>query len=793
MGDSAGISWASLGKRPIFFPVIFFLSGVALGPSTEVSGWPFLTATAGLLVFAWCWNFPGRWLALLVGMVTGGLALSTFEARSSVPSASGEVQLEGELEQVQGTRLTVRLSALEGRPARARVLLHVEGLANVFPGQRILASAKLKSVDTTASNPGEDSRGDWLRRRGIALSGGCPASRVVLLSPASSWERWLESERSALTQAVKTLAPGEDAAALYLTLAAGERAALDDSLEEDFAHSGLAHVLSVSGLHVAALALVLMAVLKPLVLWVPWRRLRRVDPRRLAAPAALPLLWGYVAFTGWQPPAVRSAVMTSLLLGGLALHRRSDPLNALALAALAVGTVTPAAVADLSLRLSFLAVLSLILLAPALRDALPVPLPSPGTTTGWRLRLQRLRESLLQTFCASLAVTLASAPVLAESFHRVGLAGLVSNVVCLPLCGILTVLAAGGAALFVVSPILSVPVLWLGGWGSQLLVEAARFFARMPLASMDVPAPTALMAIGWLVGLLCFAIAKGKARWLGLLAPAALIFLVVGSASAPLEVTFLSVGHGDAIVVSSLGEHALIDGGGVPNGTDTGRRFVIPFLKQRRIGRLKLAALSHPHPDHALGLASAMSATGVDRVWLPAGAGDGVLTRLVRAAARGAPVEEVEVGHPPFSLGAATIEILGPPKDRVLLEGVNDQSMVLRVRHQQVTLLLTGDVEAAGEELLSPGDTTVLKAPHHGSRTSSSEAFIGRVKPRHVIFCVGRNNRFGFPHPEVEGRYRASGARCYRTDLDGAVTVKSDGREVTVETFRERAKTDAAP
>lgn len=768
------------------FPVVSFLCGAALGPSTEVSGWPFLTASAALLLFAWRWNLRGRWLALLLGLLLGGVALSTFEARPSVPSStSGEARVEGVVEQVQGPRLTVRLSAINGRAARGQARLHVEG-AKVFAGQRVMASTRLKPIEYAPSNPGEDTRGDWLRRRGVIFSGGCLAARLVVLSPPSAWELWLDAQRAALTRAVNAVAPGPDAAALYLTLAAGERATLDDALEVDFAHSGLAHVLSVSGLHVAALALVLMAVLKQLVLWIPWRRLRRFEARRLAAPAALPLLWGYVAFTGWQPPAVRSAVMTSLLLGGLTLHRRSDALNALALAGLAVAAVTPAAVADLSLRLSFLAVLSLILLAPALRRALPIGPPTPGSSSGWRLRLQRVRESVLQTFCASLAVTLASAPLLAESFHRVGAAGLISNVVCLPLCGVLTVLAAGGAALFVVSPLLATPVLWVGGWASQLLVEAARFFARIPLASIDVPAPSALVTIAWLLGLFCFGIALGRTRWLALLAPAALTFAAFEPPPPGLEVTFLSVGHGDAILISSGGAHALIDGGGVPNGTDTGRRFVVPLLKQRRIGRLNLAVLSHPHPDHALGLASALALVPTDRLWLPAGSGDGPLTQLVRTAASGASVEEVELGHPAFALGGTTVEVLGPPRDRLLLEGVNDQSLVLKLRYGAVSVLLPGDVEGAGEELLSPGEVTVLKAPHHGSRTSSSPEFIGRVRPRHVIFCVGRNNRFGFPSREVVQRYRSAGARCYRTDLDGAVTMKTDGQTVEIETFRDQ-------
>jgi competence protein ComEC len=129
------------------------------------------------------------------------------------------------------------------------------------------------------------------------------------------------------------------------------------------------------------------------------------------------------------------------------------------------------------------------------------------------------------------------------------------------------------------------------------------------------------------------------------------------------------------------------------------------------------------------------------------------------------------------------VEILGPPVDRVLLEGVNDRSAVLRVRHGAVTILLTGDIEAAAEEQLDPGAVTVLKVPHHGSATSSTEAFVQRTRPRIAVFCVGRYNRFGFPEPEVEARYRRAGAACYRTDRDGAIRVESDGRTVRVQTF----------
>ncbi|MFY0574699.1 ComEC/Rec2 family competence protein [Cystobacter fuscus] len=216
-------------------------------------------------------------------------------------------------------------------------------------------------------------------------------------------------------------------------------------------------------------------------------------------------------------------------------------------------------------------------------------------------------------------------------------------------------------------------------------------------------------------------------------------------------------------------------------------RVVVPFLRASSIERLDLAVLSHPHPDHALGLISALRQVPTERLWLPADSADGPLSRQLISAAAGAHVEEVQRGHAPYLLGEATLEVLGPPEDRLLLEGQNDTSVVLLVRHGDVTVLLPGDVEEAGEEALlaegALGPVTVLKAPHHGSRTSSTEGLLARLRPRFAIFCVGRRNRFGFPHPEVEERYRALGTECLRTDLHGAITLESDGHDVRLNPF----------
>lgn len=777
-------TWSALGRRPVLFPVCSLLAGVAWTPTTWwVAG---LACGAALGFAAWWSPRVGAHLALLAGAFwLGALAGALgFEWGSPVPP--GLHRLEGEVEGPQrtadGLTWTVRTSAVDGQPARNRVQLSSTG-PEVFDGQRVLVEAKVKPL-VPAANDGEWSRAVALARRGVVGTAGYAEQHLVQLSEPSGVERWLNRARSALGRDTRALIDDADAANLVLTLAAGERASMGDDMEELFARSGLAHVLSVSGLHVAVVALSVFAALR----WLLTRRqvllVRVRDARSLAAPAAIPLVWSYVMFTGWQPPAVRSAIMCSLLLAGDVVRRRSDPLNAALVALLLMTLTDPSTPFDLSVQLSFVAVIATVVLSPTLRTLIPLPLPDPVQQQGWRLRLARWGEAVLQTTCASVAVTLGTAPLVLGAFQRVSLAGIPANIATMPLAGLLTMLSAGGAALHLGLRPLSIPVLWAAGQVARAFLLIADLFSRMPGAVWSLPAPSGVWSACWWAGLLIFVLVRGRWRLGALLAPGALL-VVLASALTPrdrLDVTFLSVGHGDAIVLTSGTHAALIDGGGVPNGHDTGRRFVLPFLRQKMVRSLDLVALSHAHPDHALGLASVLEELPTRRLWLPADVGQGPLVAAILDAATGAEATEVEAGDPGMDLGAAHLDILGPPRDRGTLQTENDRSLVLRVRHGGVTFLLTGDLEAPGEAFLDPGQVTVMKAPHHGSNTSSTPELVERAHPRFVVFCVGANNHFRFPRPEIVSRYEALGAQCFRTDVQGAITFHSDGASVTVET-----------
>ena len=246
--------------------------------------------------------------------------------------------------------------------------------------------------------------------------------------------------------------------------------------------------------------------------------------------------------------------------------------------------------------------------------------------------------------------------------------------------------------------------------------------------------------------------------------------------------TFLDVGQGDAAVVEAPGGAVmLIDGGGTRDGQfDTGARIVEPFLRARGISRLDVVALSHPHPDHLNGLFRILQRFPVGAFWSSGDDGHNPeYRRLVAlAAARGVPTPEVT----PTALGGARVAPLGPFLDGRIAAPpgltVNDASLVLRVAFAGRSVLFAGDLEADGEGELcgqrSLGQTVrsdVLKVPHHGSRTSSSDELLDAVEPELAVMSLGWRNQFHFPAPEVLARYAARGARTLRTDRDGAVTV----------------------
>ena len=783
-------SWNDLGVRPLVFPTFALGAGCALPALTRSATTGFACLAAFLAGSAFVLSSrPGAHLGLLAAALLGGSVLAAGSERATPIPTGAPVSLEGRVASVEvdgrGGRLVLEVARVDSTPARARTRLWWSD-PNVHPsaGQRVQLRAELRS------NLGPDSWGQYdvgaaARARGLSTSGRILPGSFVPLSSPEPWRRWITERREGFGAWARARLVRPDDAALVCALAAGLRSGLGPDWEDRFARSGLAHVLSVSGLHVAALALVLAALLGSLLRAVP-AVVRRLDARRPAALAALPLVWGYVVFTGNQPPAIRSALMLSVVLIGRAVQRSTDALNALALAAAVLLVVDPASVRELSLQLSFTAVAALVLLAPRFRSLLPVPFPDPRRPGRWRHQLERLREMVLGVCAASAAVTVASIPLVATAFHRISLVGWVTNVVALPVASVLTLASAVTAGVFCVSPALAAAPLGVASVAARALLALVRAGAAVPLGTLSSPGFPWPAALAFALGLLGVALGVRRSGWVVAGVVTVVLVRPLVGPKPPLELTALPVGHGDSLLVSSAGASLLVDGGGVPDGVDPGARIVLPYLRERGIRRLDVVALSHPHPDHALGLLTVLREVPADRLWLPAGVDRGPLVDALIAAAGSARVEWLVAGEQ-RTLGAATVRVLSPPRDSAGLRTVNDRSLVLHLSAAGRSLLLPGDAGATAEAELPLVASTVVKVPHHGSRTSSSERLVSSAGAWIALFSDGRGNRFGLPAPEVVERWRASGAEILRTDVDGAVHVLLEESAVRWETFRGRA------
>jgi competence protein ComEC len=745
-------------------PLVRLAAGLLAGAACSLAGlrWP----PAALLALPLAASPP---LAPLAFASLGWLSAQTMRA-DPVPVPDGPQELEGRILDVPSAAYDRLRFVLRDRSGQ---LVEVVAPPVAWPlamGDAVRLVVKLRRPPGPRNPAGSDPR-ERLASVGIALQAEAllPPVRVGPPSPLA----WLERGRERFAEAAATLPARE--AGLVRAIGSGDRAALDPATNESFVRSGLAHILAVSGLHLVVVAAGLewllrgaLARLEPLA--------SRWDSRRVAAAVSLPLVLAYTLATGAGYPVVRAAIASTALLGAALIDREGRSTNTLGLATLAILAVEPGALIDPSFQLSLASVAGLAALAGPLRAALPVPRPPPGT---WRARLV---EPLVTGLCATLAASLATAPILALHFRRLPVLGVLANLAGVPVGTALTGLTALAAVLAAAWPPLAWPVLWLCRPLAVALLAISDVAAAPSFAVIGVASPGPVLAASACALALSLGRLRGALRWCAGAAFLACLTLPgpIRAAAARwhggLEVVFTSVGQGDATLVRLPdGSAILIDGGGTfPGGPDPGARDLVPLLLDLGVTRLAAVVVSHPHPDHVLGLPAVAAAFPIDRLVLgggpPAGAAAEALARLP------APTRL----RPGQALERAGVRLEALAADEGLTE--NDASLVLRLVHGQTSFLFPGDVESSGEAsaLAAAGarlHADVVKVPHHGSRTSSSQPFVEAVRPAFAVVSVGAGNRFGFPHAEAEARWRAAGAAWLRTD-EGAVRLRSDGRRV---------------
>ena len=648
----------------------------------------------------------------------------------------------------------------ERRPASGLVQVSVHGeMPPVGEGQRVALDSPLHRP-TGFRNPGGFDYPAHLARRGILVVGSTSADRVVAVTADDPpWpvrvRRWAAGRLGA------HLPPAS--AALLGGLLLGERAQLAPETEDAFRRAGVLHVLAVSGFNVALVASSVFLVLG--AVRIPWRA--------RAAGAAIAIV-GFAMVVGAEPSVLRATVMALTVLGAILLERESQLLNALALAGLLLLAWRPEDLWDPGFQLSFAATAGIVWLAPGAARA---------------LRDRGLPRWLAAALAVSLTAQVAVTPVMASHFNQLSLVGIAANLAVVPLAGAATVIGLGALAAAAVSAP-AADVLFHAAWPALLGLRAVvRAAAAIPGAALAVPAPGLGASACWYaaLGLLPAAGESARVRAAAGTLLAAALTLVAWPALRPgdglLRITFLDVGQGDATLVElPEGHRLLVDGGPAgPRRLDVGRHVLAPLLWNRAATRLDLVALSHSDPDHSGGLRAVLRDFRVDRFWDNGHWGLGSESTRLALEAAGASRHRAGVGERHW-LGSALVTVLHP--DAGAQGSENDRSLVLRLDWRGISLLLTGDLGAAGEAVVLarslPLRATILKVGHHGSRYSSTEPFLDAIRPALAVISVGPRNPFRHPAPETLRRLQATGARVYRTDRDGAVVVETDGTALQV-------------
>jgi competence protein ComEC len=724
---------------------------------------------------------PSRASVVLVGRLRSDAAVD----------AAGRVSLEIEARWIGRTGAGHTSAA--ANPVRGGVRLSVGGtlagqlLREWRRGRTVQAIAQLRRPGRYL-DPGVPDGERALARRGIALVGSVKSgSLVTVVSHGSRWEETTATVRAFSRRAIAAGVGrwSRRSAGIVTAIVIGDRTGLEADVERELQEAGTYHVIAISGGNIAILAGLTLTVFRLAGLL-----------GRAAMVAAIAGLLAYGSLVSGGASVDRATWMAAVYFASRALDLRGPPLNALAVVAAVLVLRQPLSVADPGFLLT----------AGATAAILLVPVE---WTRRWRTLGMRAAIGL---GLASLAAELALLPVSASFFSRVTLAGLGLNYLAIPLMAVAQVAGMVVVPVALVSSDLAAAVGWVAHLGATGLVRSAELVRLAPIVTWRVAPPaTWAIAFYYLAGIATLTLWSSRTEslprhriWVSgaTLWPAAAIWIAAmpwtvrsTRGDGRLHVTFVDVGQGDsALVRFPRGRTMLVDTGGltIDSGFDIGDRVVGPVLREWGIRRLDTLVLTHGDADHVGGAVSVVREFRPWDVWEGVPVPPSAALQAIRAMAQRARSRWTQVQTDDrIFVDDVEIVVRNPRLPDWERQDVrNDDSIVLELRWRDVSFVLAGDIGRDVEEGIAgqvpPAALRVLKVPHHGSLTSSSERFLDRLHPTVAVVSAGRDNVFGYPLPAVLDRYGAVGAAIYRTDRDGAVTIDTDGRSLDITTFTGR-------
>lgn len=696
-----------------------------------------------------------RWLRLLVfifaGLMWVMVYLQWFHPVALPAVMDGQtVTVSGEIASIpeagaQSIRFDFDISQIQGIPLEWHQRIR---LSWYYPkhklrsGQFWKIDIKLKPAHGFA-NPGGFDYERWLFSRGIAATGYVrnTGSARLLHSRVS-----LDLVRQILTEKIRMIIPQSEFGGLLIALVTGNRQFIEPYQWDVLSRTGTIHLMAISGLHVG--------LVYGLFFWlgrVTWQSSARLCVIRPAQDAGiiLGLLAAliYAALAGFSVPTLRALIMLAVVVFALLTRRLAAPFDVLQSALLLVLVLDPLAVLSAGFWLSFLAV-GLILLTLAKDQRATVTRAS---------RIYRLVK--IQWF-----LMIGMMPLGSLLFNQISLLAPVMNLVAVPLVGLLVVpLSLIGAALAFLQPQVAAFFLHSANRLMEWLWWLLEMASRHEYAVMYLPHPPVWVLLLVSLGIVLLLFQRSVShRITGILMITPLFAVTPVSLKAgEFQVDFLDVGQGLSVVVRTATRTLLYDTGfSNDDSFDIGQSVVIPYLRHQGVKQLDHVVLSHDDRDHVGGYQSISNDFSIERLTVMPG------SRYLADSGEASACRSGDF----WQWDGVEFRFLHPDTPGAMKE--NDRSCVLRISGPGGSVLLAGDIEETAERMLTSRfreglRADILLAPHHGSATSSSVAFIDRVRPREVVYSVGYRNRFGFPRAVVTERYRAHGAQQLNTAHSG--------------------------
>lgn len=821
-------------NKPAYFrPVIPLLFSLMSGILAARYGPSLLVWLAGLAgVAALCATFrsfirnrPAKIAPLLLYACLGYLLLATWTAEKRFYDHVSQY-IDDRQYHISGTaietpvvsrfRQTCILDDLQITPARRDPYLPVRGRIRVSiygsepvvqTGDRVAFFADIRPF-TNFKNPGAFDYREHMQFRHI-WGTTYTAAHKIRVAPCRDREgpAWrMQAVRDTLSGLIHQ-ATDTDARTVLLALLIGERRHIPDGLREAFNRAGVSHILAISGLHVGIVASAaffafnwLLSFATPL-LWRGWVR------KGAALLAIVPVVF-YGMLAGMSPSTQRAVIMISVFLLTFLLEKDHEIFNTLAIAGLIILIMDPPALFSISFQLSFAAVLSILYgLAKTQKGLQRVT-----------ARLPRLLGPPVGFMWVTCLAILGTAPVVMYYFNQLPVFGVLANLVLVPMIGFVS-MPAGLFSILVLNPASTEAALLglrLSAGVLDIAIAIIDAIARCPFSALKTVTPSPPEILCYYLLFWCLlnirrptdrstsAGVEKRPAGMNPVFPVLVMVVTLAAADAAywihkrfiddsLRVTILDVGQGSAALLElPRGHCVLIDGGGFSDNTvfDMGRWVIAPYLWRNKIRTVDTVILSHPDADHVNGLVYILKHFRVGRVISthePAGHSEFLeFSDLIRE--KNIPHPDFERLPGSFSINGVIFDFLYPPVDFMSPEGghpwrnPNNNSLVVRITHGNNAILFPGDIMADAENQLlgmHPDRlaAAVLIAPHHGSRTSSTPAFLDAVNPRAVIVSSSRPTTF--PAPEVLERYENRGIHVLRTDTNGAVRIISNGQDLT--------------